>query len=200
VDARAARPDHPDVRCADLAAFIWLRETGAALAALPRGTPLMGTHEGTAFYLLFNGALGDQRPARATCSPPAVLAALHRSCCMPAPRWFTAKPAAWARRGWRQKASPLSSCRTRRRAKLHACLARSLTMTTVDTLVAQAQQLSPDELELLVLRLQDRLDEFASPEIEAAWTDEIERRMQAMDRGEVELIPWEQARKQLAMP
>jgi len=73
-------------------------------------------------------------------------------------------------------------------------------MTTVDTLVVQAQQLSPDELELLVLRLQDRLDEFASPEIEAAWADEIERRMQAMDRGEVELIPWEQARKQLGMP
>lgn len=70
-------------------------------------------------------------------------------------------------------------------------------MTTVDALVAQAQALSPDELELLVLRLQDRLDEFASPEIEAAWHEEVERRMQALDRGEAELIPWEQVRQQL---
>lgn len=73
-------------------------------------------------------------------------------------------------------------------------------MTAVDSLIAQAQQLSPDELELLVLRLQDRLDEFASPDIEAAWADEIERRVQAMDRGEVELIPWEQVRQQLGQP
>jgi|GEM_PF-3833102 hypothetical protein len=32
----------PEVRFADLASFIWLRETGAALATLPLGTPLLG--------------------------------------------------------------------------------------------------------------------------------------------------------------
>ena len=73
-------------------------------------------------------------------------------------------------------------------------------MTAVDSLIAQAQQLSPDELELLVLRLQDRLDELASPDIEAAWAEEIERRVQAMDRSEVELIPWGQMRQQLWQP
>ncbi len=34
---------HPEVRFADLAAFIWLRETGAALATLQPGTPLLGS-------------------------------------------------------------------------------------------------------------------------------------------------------------
>jgi len=71
---------HPEVRFADLAAFIWLRETGAALAVLQPGAPLLGTHEGSAYYLLFNGVLGDQRPASGTVLTTAVLAALHRSC------------------------------------------------------------------------------------------------------------------------
>ena len=71
---------HPEVRFADLAAFIWLRETGAALAVLQPGAPLLGRHEGSAYYLLFNGVLGDQRPASGTVLTTAVLAALHRSC------------------------------------------------------------------------------------------------------------------------
>ena len=78
---------HPDVRFATLAAFVWQQETGAAFdpqAATP-GTPYLGTHyvfdscsrtddEGQeaishikrpqfACYLLFNGILGDKRPA-----------------------------------------------------------------------------------------------------------------------------------------
>ena len=35
--------------------------------------------EGTAYYLLFNGVLGDQRPASGNVLTTAVLAALHRS-------------------------------------------------------------------------------------------------------------------------
>ena len=77
-----------DVRFADLAAFIWMRETGAALepAAATRGLPLIGTHaaepglEATAFYLLFNGILGDRRPASGNVLTSAVLAALNASC------------------------------------------------------------------------------------------------------------------------
>ncbi len=78
---------HPAVRFATLAAFVWQQETGAAFdpqAAAP-GTPYLGTHyvfdscsrtddEGQeaishikrpqfACYLLFNGILGDKRPA-----------------------------------------------------------------------------------------------------------------------------------------
>jgi putative addiction module component (TIGR02574 family) len=70
-------------------------------------------------------------------------------------------------------------------------------MTTVDALVAQAEALPPEEFELLVLQLQSRLDRFASPEIEAAWAEEIERRVQALERGETQAIPWEEARKRL---
>lgn len=49
------------VRFATLAGFIWLQETG--LAASQRfKSPLLGVHDGTAYYLLFNGILGDKRP------------------------------------------------------------------------------------------------------------------------------------------
>lgn len=73
-------------------------------------------------------------------------------------------------------------------------------MTTVDALVAQAEALPPEEFELLVLRLNDRLHQFANPEIEAAWKAEIERRIEAIDRGQTSLIPWEVARKELGLP
>lgn len=72
----------PDVRFADLAAFVWMRETGTPLdpAVLPRGLPLLGVHGGTAYYLLFNGILGDKRPASGNVLTSAVLDALHRVC------------------------------------------------------------------------------------------------------------------------
>ncbi|MEO8123233.1 MAG: site-specific DNA-methyltransferase [Burkholderiales bacterium] len=77
-----------DVRFADLAAFIWMRETGTPLdaAVLPRGLPLLGSfgcfgaQEGTAIYLLFNGILGDRRPAGGNVLTSAVLAALRERC------------------------------------------------------------------------------------------------------------------------
>lgn len=76
---------HPDVRFADLAAFIWMRETGAALAfdagASAQGRmPLLGVHEGTAYYLLFNGILGDRRPESGNVLNSAVLQALRELC------------------------------------------------------------------------------------------------------------------------
>jgi len=73
---------HPDVRFADLAAFVWMRETGAALPAhAASGTmPLLGVHEGTAYYLLFNGILGDRRPASGNVLTSAVLDALKALC------------------------------------------------------------------------------------------------------------------------
>jgi hypothetical protein len=45
-----------------LAAYVYLSETGTPI---PRRatTPLLGVHNGTAVYLLFNGILGDRRPA-----------------------------------------------------------------------------------------------------------------------------------------
>jgi adenine-specific DNA-methyltransferase len=71
---------HPDVRFADLAAFIWMRETGSALETLAPGTPLLGVQEGTAYVLLFNGVLGDKRPASGNVLNGAVLDALRATC------------------------------------------------------------------------------------------------------------------------
>jgi putative addiction module component (TIGR02574 family) len=71
--------------------------------------------------------------------------------------------------------------------------------STIDERVAQAQRLSPDELELLVLRLQDRLEAFATPEIEAAWQAEVQRRLDADERGETRHVPWEQVRAELGL-
>ena len=91
---------HPAVRFATLAAFVWQQETGVAFdpQAAAHGTPYLGTHyvfdscsrtddEGQeaishikrpqfACYLLFNGILGDKRPASGNVLTSAVLDAL----------------------------------------------------------------------------------------------------------------------------
>jgi adenine-specific DNA-methyltransferase len=68
---------HPEVRFADLAAFLWLRETGTAFEHQATGTPLLGVHEGRAVYLLYNGILGDRRPEAGNVLTSAVLAAMR---------------------------------------------------------------------------------------------------------------------------
>ena len=91
---------HPDVHFATLAAFVWQQESGTALEPLAAktGTPYLGTHytfdsclrteDGGlgpisfiktpqfAAYLLFNGILGDKRPASGNVLTQAVLDAL----------------------------------------------------------------------------------------------------------------------------
>jgi adenine-specific DNA-methyltransferase len=53
---------NPAVRFGQLAAHVWFSETGVVLSRTAR-TPLLGVHEGSAYYLLFNGILGDKTPA-----------------------------------------------------------------------------------------------------------------------------------------
>ena len=77
----AAGDLNPAVRFADLAAFLWMRETGTAWASsapTTTGTPLLGVHEGRAIYLLFNGILGDKRPAAGNVLTSAVLASMRQ--------------------------------------------------------------------------------------------------------------------------
>lgn len=45
-----------------LAAHVWFAETGSARSTRAKKVPLLGVHEGVAYYLLFNGVLGDKRP------------------------------------------------------------------------------------------------------------------------------------------
>jgi len=52
---------NPSIRFAHLAAHIWFSETHTALHKRAKG-PFLGRHNGTAFYLLYNGILGDKRP------------------------------------------------------------------------------------------------------------------------------------------
>jgi adenine-specific DNA-methyltransferase len=53
---------NPAVRFASLAAYLWHFETGQP-AAQVFDSPCLGVHEGTAYTLLYNGILGDRKPA-----------------------------------------------------------------------------------------------------------------------------------------
>lgn len=50
-----------DIRFSELAAHVWYLETHTPLTKR-RNSPLLGIHNGTAYYLLYNGILGDRRP------------------------------------------------------------------------------------------------------------------------------------------
>lgn len=52
---------HPHITYSTLAAHVWFSETHSPLPAVPQ-SPLLGVHKETAYYLLFNGILGDRRP------------------------------------------------------------------------------------------------------------------------------------------
>jgi adenine-specific DNA-methyltransferase len=91
-----------DVTFAQLADFVWFAETGtgymekgiaspffkpgeASSGASAKGmqspspySPLLGTHGGVAVYLLFNGILGDRRPAGGNILTPAILESLPK--------------------------------------------------------------------------------------------------------------------------
>jgi site-specific DNA-methyltransferase (adenine-specific)/adenine-specific DNA-methyltransferase len=64
-----------DVTFAQLADFVWFAETGEGYTG-NADSPLLGTHGGAAVYLLFNGILGDRRPAGGNILTPAVLESL----------------------------------------------------------------------------------------------------------------------------
>ncbi|HEX8964596.1 MAG TPA: site-specific DNA-methyltransferase, partial [Rhodocyclaceae bacterium] len=70
---------NPEIRFDTLAAWVWYQETrtpwDAASGARP-GTPLLGVFEGIAYALLYNGILGDRRPAGGNVLTSAVLGAL----------------------------------------------------------------------------------------------------------------------------
>ena len=43
----------------------------------------------------------------------------------------------------------------------------------------------------------ETLDPVCEPDVEAAWSEEIKRRVAEIDAGTVELIPWEEVRAEL---
>jgi adenine-specific DNA-methyltransferase len=52
---------NPKIRFEHLAAHVWFSETRTP-PLKKRRNPMLGVHEGTAYYLLYNGILGDKRP------------------------------------------------------------------------------------------------------------------------------------------
>ncbi|MGF6858357.1 site-specific DNA-methyltransferase [Paraburkholderia sp. CI3] len=64
------------VRFVTLAAYIWHFETGMP-GQQTFDTPMLGVHEGTSYFLLYNGILGDRRPAGGNVLTNAVLVALR---------------------------------------------------------------------------------------------------------------------------
>jgi adenine-specific DNA-methyltransferase len=67
------------VRFSSLAAYLWHFETGEA-ARQQFESPLLGVHNNTAYYLLYNGILGDRRPDGGNVLTSAVLAHLNETC------------------------------------------------------------------------------------------------------------------------
>lgn len=65
----------PGIRFAPLAAHLWFVSTGQPYAGRAE-SPLLGVHEGTAYYLLYNGILGDKRPQGGNILTSKILAGL----------------------------------------------------------------------------------------------------------------------------
>ena len=63
---------------------------------------------------------------------------------------------------------------------------------TVADLVRRGKALPPEERERLVDQLLESLNEPAAAALDAAWDAEIERRLAAYDRGEVQAIDAEE--------
>ena len=52
-----------DIKFEHLAAHVWFSETGTARSTRAAVSPFLGEHHGVGYYLLYNGILGDKRPA-----------------------------------------------------------------------------------------------------------------------------------------
>ena len=63
------------IHFAPLAAHVWFIETGVPFNGTA-DSPLLGIHDGTAYYLLYNGILGDKRPNGGNVLTAKILAAL----------------------------------------------------------------------------------------------------------------------------
>ncbi len=67
--------------------------------------------------------------------------------------------------------------------------------TPSDKLFEAAMSLPPEARAALASALIESLDEEVDEDAEAAWAQEIEKRIRDMDEGRVRSIPWSQARR-----
>lgn len=64
-------------------------------------------------------------------------------------------------------------------------------------LMREAAELPESDRARLAGMLIESLDPKPTPEVKAAWSREIERRVHEVDAGTVELVGWEQVRAEL---
>jgi putative addiction module component (TIGR02574 family) len=64
-------------------------------------------------------------------------------------------------------------------------------------LIREASELPDNDRATLAGVMIESLDPRPTPEVEAAWSREIERRLREVDEGSVELIDWENIRAEL---
>ncbi|TCK17655.1 putative addiction module component (TIGR02574 family) [Thiogranum longum] len=69
--------------------------------------------------------------------------------------------------------------------------------TSARELYQQAMELEDEERASLAGLLLESLDTEVEEGVEAAWLEEIERRMAALDSGDAKLVPWEDVRNRL---
>ena len=65
-------------------------------------------------------------------------------------------------------------------------------------LLRRALSLSEEERAYLASSLMDSLDGSADPSAEAAWNEEIARRITDLDSGRVKTVPWEEDRHRIS--
>ena len=68
---------------------------------------------------------------------------------------------------------------------------------TVEELLRQALQLEPKARAELAALIIESVPTESPQEVDAAWEAEIQRRMQELEAGSVETIPWEEVREKL---
>ncbi len=70
-------------------------------------------------------------------------------------------------------------------------------MHTYDDLLSKALLLSDKERALMAERLVSSLDPAYDIDSEKEWQEEIERRLNGIDKGDVKLLSWNTVKKQL---
>jgi putative addiction module component (TIGR02574 family) len=70
-------------------------------------------------------------------------------------------------------------------------------MRDVKELIREAAELPESDRATLAGAMLESLEPSPTPEVQAAWSREIERRVREIDNGTVELIDWEDVRAEL---
>ena len=64
-------------------------------------------------------------------------------------------------------------------------------------IVEQSLKLSPPERADVAEQLLASLDDALDSDVEKAWQEEVQQRLQQVERGEVKAIPWEEVQRRL---